>query len=179
MRLETKRLILRDLEKEDLKDLIKNINNLKVSRYTGLIPYPYKKKDAKWFINKCHEDGKKKPRENYELGIELKSNNELIGMVSLTGFDSFIGTATLGYWIGEKYWRQKIMTEAAKKIINFGFDRLKLRRINVSVFPKNKGSNTLIKKLGFTYEGMRRKSIKVKSTGKIYDENFYGLLKKG
>ncbi len=179
MKLITKRLILRDLEKKDSKDLIENVNNLKVSRYTELIPYPYTTKDSKWFVSKCLKDRKKKNRENYELGIELKSNKKLIGMVSLSGVNDFSRTASLGYWLGEKYWRQGIMSEAVNKMLDFGFNKLRLRRIDVSAYPGNKGSNVLIKKMGFIYEGMKKKAVKVKSTGKIYDENFYGLLKEG
>lgn len=81
------------------------------------------------------------------------------------------------YWLGEKYWKNGYGTEAAKKIIDFGFNKLKLRRIDVEAFTKNKASNALIKKLGFTYEGTLRRAKRAKSTGKIHDENIYGLLR--
>lgn len=179
MRLETKRLILREINEEDEKDLIENINNLNVSRYLVLVPYPYKKKDAKWWINKCKKNAKEKPRTNYNFNIELKLKRGIIGAVGLGKVDKFQGTATLGYWLGEKYWKQKIMSEATKEVLDFAFNRLKLRRINVSAYIKNKPSNNLIKKMGFKHEGMKRKAVKVKSTGKICDENIYGLLKEG
>jgi RimJ/RimL family protein N-acetyltransferase len=70
------------------------------------------------------------------------------------------------------------MGEAVMKVLDFAFEKLKLRRINVSAYTKNKASNALIKKMGFKFEGMKRKGTRVKSTRKIYDENIYGLLKK-
>ena len=69
------------------------------------------------------------------------------------------------------------MTEALKSLLKFAFEKLKLRRINVSASTKNEASNNLIKKFGFKFEGMKRKALRVKSTGKIHDENIYGLLK--
>jgi len=177
MILKTKRLILRPFRKSDVDDLVKNANNLNVSQYLGEVSYPYTKKDAEWFINSCSKKLKVKPCEDYSFGIEFKTLNKIIGVVSLTKVDSFHGKASLGYWLGENYWRQGIMSEAVKAIIDFGFNTLKLRRISVSAFTPNKNSNALIKKMGFKKEGLRRKYFKAKSTGKIYDTNFYGLLK--
>ena len=178
MKLETKRLILRDIEMKDAKDLIRNINNLKVSRYLLVVPYPYRMKDAKWWINHCKDEAKEKPRKNYNFHIELKEKKGIIGSVGIGKVDRYQGTTTLGYWLGEDYWRNRYMYEAASKVLDFAFNKLKLRRINVSAFPENEGSNSLLKKLGFSYEGRRIQKCRAKSTGKIHDENIYGLLKK-
>ncbi|MGD9275646.1 MAG: GNAT family protein [Candidatus Pacearchaeota archaeon] len=175
MKLTTKRLILRDIKNSDEKNLIKNINNLKVSKNLFVVPYPYTKKDAKWWINHCN--GKKKNKESYNFVIELKSEKKLIGGIGLDKLDKFQGTTELGYWLGEKYWKQKIMTEAVKEILDFAFDKLKLRRVDVHAYTENKASNALIKKMGFTFEGRGRKAMRAKSTGKIHDANIYGLLK--
>ncbi len=69
------------------------------------------------------------------------------------------------------------MTEAAKRAIEFGFNDLNLVRINVSAAVENEGSNATIKKLGFAFEGTKRKGIRTRSTGEWRDTNFYGLLK--
>jgi len=177
MKLETERLILREVKLSDVKEITKKVNTLDVSRYLGVVPYPYSIKDAKWFINKCLKDAKKENRESYELVIELKSENKIIGVISLTKVSDFHKTATLGYWLAKDYWRNGIMKEACIEIINFGFNKLKLRRLNVKIYVVNIPSNSFIKKLGFNYEGTMIKSYKVKSTGKIHDENIYGLLK--
>lgn len=69
------------------------------------------------------------------------------------------------------------MSEALIPIIDLAFKKLKLRRIDISAASINKGSNELIKKFGFIYEGTRRSRTRVRSTGKIYDENIYGMLR--
>ncbi|MDE1834637.1 MAG: hypothetical protein KGH64_04830, partial [Candidatus Micrarchaeota archaeon] len=60
MRLETKRLILRDWNKNDIDDLIDGLNNYDVSKWLTLVPYPYTKKDAKNWITHCLKESNKK-----------------------------------------------------------------------------------------------------------------------
>jgi len=177
MKLETKRLILRPIKMSDAKDVVKNINNLNVSKCLLVVPHPYTLKDAKWFVNHCKEKRKEKPIKNYEFSITLKTDNKVIGGAGITNIDYEQGTADLGYWLGESYWRQGIMTEAINKLIEIAFNKLKLRRLRIPAFKSNKASNELARKLGFKYERCLRKAMKAKSTGKIHDETLWGLLK--
>jgi RimJ/RimL family protein N-acetyltransferase len=179
MKLITKRLILRDIKKSDGDSIRKNINNINVSRYLLTVAHPYTKKDAEWWVNHCIEQQNKKPRTNYELGIAIKPNKEIIGGIGLSKIDEFQGTAEIGYWIGEGYWRKGYMAEAAEKIIGFAFNKLKLRKLNILVFAKNIASNALAKKLTGKLEGTLKKNCRAKSTGKLHDENIYGLFKDG
>ncbi|MEM4230597.1 MAG: GNAT family N-acetyltransferase [Candidatus Pacearchaeota archaeon] len=176
-KLETKRILLRELKASDAKDIVRNANNLEVSKNLATLPYPYKLKDARGWIKKCSKKTKEKLRNDYTFAIELKSERKFIGAIGLHKIDKFQGTAEMGYWLGQNYWRQGIMYEAAKKVLDFAFRNLKLRRINISAFSANQASNCLIKKLGFKYEGMRRKNIRSKADGKIHNQNIYGLLK--
>lgn len=178
MKLITERLIIREIENKDKKDLIKNINNLEVSKNLLVVPYPYKNKDAEWWINQCKKKRKEKPRKDYNLIIELKSEKILIGGIALVKIDRFQGTAEVGYWLGKKYWKQGFMSEALRAILNFAFKKLKLRRINLSTFKENRASSSLAEKMGFKLEGVRRKKVKSKADKKIHDEKVYGLLKK-
>ncbi len=177
MRLTTKRLILRDITQKDAKDLAKALNNIEISKWMSLIPYPYTTKDARWFIGKCVSNAKKKPVTVYNFFIQLKGNRKVIGCVGMSNVDRFQGTATIGYWLSQEYWRKGIIQEATTRVIDYAFKTLKLRRIDISAFVENKPSNALIRKLGFSYEGMRKKRCRSKSDGSIYDENIYGLLK--
>ncbi|MDD5519531.1 MAG: GNAT family protein [Kiritimatiellae bacterium] len=177
MELHTKRLILRSLEKNDISSLVSLANNLRVSRYLLKVPYPYTKKDAKSFVTCCRRRARQRPRSEYVIAIESRTRRQLLGVISLMDVDRYQGTATLGYWLGEPYWRQGFMYEAAERVLSFAFRYLKLRRINVSASARNTASNRLIKKLGFAYEGTRRKADKALATGKIHDANIYGLLR--
>jgi RimJ/RimL family protein N-acetyltransferase len=109
------------------------------------------------------------------MGIEFEK--KIVGVISLTKVDGFNGTATLGLWLSEEYWRRGIMSEAAETVIDFAFDKLKLRRIDSAAFAENKASIEFQKSLGFKEEGCSPKKSRAKSTGKIYDDVIFGLLK--
>jgi len=177
MRLKTQRLILRSPAKKDIKDLVEGLNNLEVSRTFGAVPHPYTTRDALRWINKCSKEFRKKEKESYQFGIELKSERKLIGGVGLDHIDYFNGAASIGYWVNKEYWKQGIISEAMKPVINLAFNKLKLRRIYLYAHVPNKPSNNVAKKFGFTLEGTLRKSHKSKATGEIYSANMYGLLK--
>jgi ribosomal-protein-alanine N-acetyltransferase len=178
MKLETPRLILRYATIRDSKNIAEQINNLNVSRYLLVVPFPYKKKDAEDYIKHCEEKRKQKPQTGYSFSIELKSEKKIIGGISLEDIDYYQGTADIGYWLGENYWRKGYGTESCKAILDFGFYNLKLRKIRIPAFAKNAASNTLAKKLGGVLEGTLRQHCRAKSTGKLHDENIYGIMKK-
>lgn len=51
MLIESKRLILREWEYLDIKDLVEGLNNINVSKWMASIPFPYTENDAKDFID--------------------------------------------------------------------------------------------------------------------------------
>ena len=60
--------------------------------------------------------------------------------------------AELGYWIGVPYWGQGLIPEAAKELIRFGFEDLKLNKIWCGYFDGNIKSMRVQEKLGFKYQ---------------------------
>ena len=158
MKLKTKRLVLRNLKKRDAKDLVKHLNNLNISKWLLAVPFPYTIKDSKWWINNCKKKAKEKPIKSYEFGIELKSKKEIIGGVGLLNIKQQQRTAELGYWLSQDYWKKGIMKEAVKKVINFAFNKFKLRRLTIPIYSENKASRALAKSLGFKLEGKLRKN---------------------
>ena len=177
MRLETKRLVLRDWESADIYPLIENINNLKVSQNLSVVVFPYAVKDAEWFIDHCKSNCAENPRKSYNFAIELRAEKKPIGGTGLAKVDLAVSSATLGYWLGEKYWRQGIMSEALKAVLKFFFEELKFNRIEAGAFVENPASARLLEKLGFVKEGFLRQSVGCKATGKVHDEFIYAMLK--
>jgi len=71
--LETKRLILRDLQLEDAPAIAARIAPLKVSRYLALVPHPYNLPDAETFLSRVVKQQANEPREDYELAVTMKN----------------------------------------------------------------------------------------------------------
>ncbi|MDE1859521.1 MAG: GNAT family N-acetyltransferase [Candidatus Micrarchaeota archaeon] len=177
MRLETKRLILRDWNKNDIDDLIDGLNNYDVSKWLTLVPYPYTKKDAKNWITHCLKESNKKKNRDYHFAIELKSEKKVIGSIGVDKINKFHGLAHGGYWINEKYHKMGYGTEALGAKLKFVFNRLKLRRIESGFLKGNIPSLKLQRKFGFKVEGLRRKGFRSKADGKLKDEYITALLK--
>ncbi len=177
MKIETKRLILRPIQKSDKKSLIENINNIKISQWLELVPFPYTEADADWWINHCQELEKEEEKKSYEFVIILNETGEDIGGITLAEINKEQGTATLGYWIGEGHWRKGYGSEALDAVLKLAFEKLKLRRIEAGVYAGNQSSGRLLEKFGAKEEGRKIEAKVCKADGKIKDEIVYGLLK--
>lgn len=177
MELTTERLKIREINEKDIPNIVENVNDYEVTKNLLVVPHPYNEKDGEDWIKKCKEKALINPRKDYSMGIELKSENKMIGGITLNGADEFQGTARIGFWLGKKYWGKGIMSEAVQKMLEFAFNELNLRRIEWEVFAGNNASEHMAKKFGFKFEGTKRKGGRSKATGKIHDEKKYGLLK--
>lgn len=176
-RIETERLILRQPAKADISDIVKNLSNLNITKWLLVVKYPYTSKDALGFVNYCKEKSKENPKKDYSYWMELKETGEVIGGIGLGSIKYDQGTASLGYWLGQHHWRNGYGSEALGAILELAFKKLKLRRLEASVFVGNPSSGKLLEKYGFKLEGMKRKGAVCKADGKIKDENIYGLLR--
>lgn len=61
--------------------------------------------------------------------------------------------------MNRKFWGQGLMTEAIEAVIDFGFERMELNRIEASCKPENIGSWRVMEKTGMKFEGTIRQSM--------------------
>ena len=169
--IKSKGFILRPIKRSDKESLIKNINNKDIYKYTLRIPFPYTSNDwDKWIKHCFNVKRKKKPK---EINFVIDINGEVVGGIGLMNIEKH--KAEIGYWLGKKYWGKGIMTEAVKVITNFGFNKLKLKRLYAPIFPKNKASRRVLEKNNYKLEGMARNYHLKK--GKLIDALIYSKVK--
>ncbi len=98
----------------------------------------------------------KQTKDNIHFCIETKDGVH-IGATSFTGIGKRNRNATWGIIIGDKkYWSQGYGTDAMTTIFNFGFQKLKLHRIEFDIYNYNKRAIGLYKKLGCKVEGVKK-----------------------
>ena len=85
-----------------------------------------------------------------------------------------VQAATLGYWIGEPYARQGLMSAAVRAVTGYAFATLRLHRIEASCLPHNEASRKLLERTGFTREGYARAYLRI--NGVWQDHLLFGLL---
>ncbi len=178
MKLETERLIFRKPRISDWKDLVEGIGDIEVSKNLSSVPYPYKKKDAEWWIKRTMVKWGERKQKEYSFMIELKSEKKVIGCLGIINVNRDNGFCETGSWLNKKYHRKGYITEAKIVVNEFAFSKLKMRKMETQAFADNKASNATQKAMGYKIEGCRKKHHISKATGKIHDETLYGLFKK-
>lgn len=169
----TERLQLRPFESSDSPRVQELAGDIAIADKTLNIPHPYEDGMAEEWIS-THQS-------QYETGelanwaMILQSEKLLIGAIGLT-FNQRFKRAELGYWLGKSYWSQGYCTEAARAVVNYGFDQLKLNKIVGMHFARNPVSGKIMVKVGMKKEGVLREHV-------IRWDNFedlvcYGILEK-
>ena len=179
MQLETERLILREWQESDIPDLIAGINNLKVSQWLSVVPFPYGEKEARDYFEIVGQEAQKSKEEKsaYDFAIELKSENKVIGGTGLNKINLFDGVSAGGIWLNENYHGQGFGLEAYERRTKFAFEDLGLRKVESGFVEGNFASFKMHSKLGFKLEGCQRKPCRCLADGQIKDVYLMGLLK--
>ena len=134
MKIESKRLILRNWEDGDIEDIVEGLNNIEVAKWMAGVPYPYTESDAKQFIQHTKDQDE---NVNISLATVLKENNKVIGGTEIRNINRKDGTAGGGIWLNEKYQKNGYGTEAFSIRNKYSFEVLKLRRIENGYFRGN------------------------------------------
>ncbi|MBW3014007.1 GNAT family N-acetyltransferase [Candidatus Woesearchaeota archaeon] len=161
---------IRKLRLSDIEDLRRCLNDKDVIKRLDDedIKYPFTLKVAKKYISNSLKD-----KNAHEFAILL--DGKYVGNIVLENPTKTKKCYELGYAIGKKYWGQGIATKAVKLMIEYGFKKLKTKRIWAGVLSNNPASAKVLKKCGFKQEGRLRKHTF--KNGKYYDDLIFGLIK--
>lgn len=110
--------------------------------------------------------------------IVLKETGKIIGNI---GFEpdihrEGINSKEMGYALDEAYWNKGYMTEAVRAMMNYAFEKYNLDILSIQTNVVNGASQRVIEKVGFVYEGFRRKSS-VDYDGTVRDVKMYSILR--
>ncbi|MBQ8727341.1 MAG: GNAT family N-acetyltransferase [Oscillospiraceae bacterium] len=89
----------------------------------------------------------------YNWGIFLKENGKLIGTISFININDYKSSAEIGYVISKKYWNQGYASEAARRILEFGFNDIGFKSVVGYHHPRNTNSGKVMEKIGMKREG--------------------------
>lgn len=126
--------------------------------------------DTKKYLEAMLEKFEKKTGADFGIWYE----GAWVGAMGFNKIDHVNEHADIGYWLDKDYEGKGIMTESVKALINYGFDDLKLHRIEINCDALNLRSKRIPEKLGFKLEGVLRGNHK--RNGEFSDGLVYGLL---
>ncbi len=170
--LTTPRLTLRFITADDAAALFALFSDREALRYWSSGPWlhPAQATDNIEQTLKAYEDGSA-----LRFGIALTATGELIGTATLYAFDRRNHRCDIGYMLSRSHWGQRYMPEALDAVIEHGFRKLELHRIEADIHPDNSASARLLERLHFRLEGHLRQRWFVH--GEISDSLIYGLLR--
>ncbi|MFB7640222.1 GNAT family N-acetyltransferase [Peribacillus butanolivorans] len=171
-KLETERLILRELTVDDAQDILNCFSNPDVLRYYGQKPLTSLDQVKNIVVNFANNYNEKR---GIKWGIESKEEEGIIGTIGFHDWSSEHKRAEIGYALFPENWGKGLATEAVLEVISYGFKELNLKRIGAIVFVENKASNELLIKLGFEKEGVLKNYMYQNDVP--FDTNVYSLLK--
>jgi ribosomal-protein-alanine N-acetyltransferase len=100
--------------------------------------------------------------ESFAFLIFDSTSDELLGGLTLGGIRRGVAqAATLGYWMGAPHAGKGRMTRAVAAVVRFGFDTLRLHRLEAACIPDNAPSIALLERNGFQREGFARAYLKI------------------
>jgi RimJ/RimL family protein N-acetyltransferase len=169
---ETERLRLRRPHQGDIPRMVELAGDYKIAATTLLLPHPYQTEHAEQFVEMIDNGWAQK--NDFTFVLALKGNDALIGVMGLGPLTPW-NRSEIGYWIGVPYWGQGYATEAACRVIQFGFETVGLNRIYAAHFAPNVASGRVMQKAGMTYEGTLRQNYL--RFGTYYDGVMYAILR--
>jgi ribosomal-protein-alanine N-acetyltransferase len=163
---------IRDWVREDARDIARYANNREVALWLrDRFPCPYTESDAEAFLSRVAQ-------QDLRTAFALATADEAIGGIGLEfGADVHRFTAELGYWLGEPFWGQGIMTEAVRLFTAWAFENFEVHRLHAAVFVGNEASRRVLEKAGFQREGCLRANVF--KNGRIMDQIVYAQIKDG
>ena len=148
--LATERLILRQLEFRDEQEIFFLRSDERVNKYL-VAPLAQNVEEAREFINKINTGIAN--NEWIYWGITLKNDNKLIGTICFWNISTKENKAEIGYVLHPDWQGKGLMQEAIYKVIEYGFEVMKLQSTEAVLHPDNERSIVLLKRTGFEYEG--------------------------
>jgi RimJ/RimL family protein N-acetyltransferase len=170
--LETERLILRQFDFGDCQAVCSILGDPKVTATLLDIPEPFERSDAEMWISAGHAGIQQD--ELYPFAIVRRQDGQVLGCIDFE-INSTHRRADMAYWIGSAYWRQGYTSEAARRMVRWGFETLKLNRIYAQCLTDNLGSSGVMQKAGMRYEATLRQCTYTK--GGFVDLAVYGMVR--
>lgn len=157
--LTTERLTLRKLLVSDTADMYAYASRQDVTKYLTWYPHPDRSYTHEYLE---YLGGRYAAGMFYDWAVVYEPECKMVGTCGFTSFNCTSDSAEVGYVINPEYWGKGIATEALRRVLQFGFEEMKLHRIEAKFIEGNVRSRHLMEKVGMTFEGIMREGMLIK-----------------
>jgi RimJ/RimL family protein N-acetyltransferase len=161
------RVVLRAIEREDLPNYVRWLNDPDVLEYFGFYRPLSLAQEEQWYENMLQA------RDTLNFAIEV--DDEHVGGCGFANINHQDRNAEVGLFIGVKeMWDQGLGADTLRTLLRYGFDCLNLHRIYLRFFAENARGRRCYEKVGFKEEGRFREHMF--RHGRWIDELRMGIL---
>jgi RimJ/RimL family protein N-acetyltransferase len=114
------------------------------------------------------------PQDRFVYAVEV--DGAVLGLGQLTVRDAVHRQGEIAYSVHPDRWGEGIGTRVARRLIDFGFDRLDLHRIFATCDPRNVASARVLDRAGLAYEGRLREVMLIRDGWR--DSEVYSILRR-
>jgi len=101
-------------------------------------------------------------RDGNGVPFVMEYDGEIAGQLNVWGIArGSLSSATIGYWVSERFAGRNITPISVAMATDIAFGELRLHRMEICIRPENRASLRVVEKLGFRYEGLRRRFIHI------------------
>ena len=172
--IETDRLLLRPILLSDAQSLYEIVSDKDVLNYlAGLPEYTGVEMAVDYISGKLEK--KYQNKDFYDWAVVLKSENKMIGRISVYKQDDYRRMADLVWQLNANYRNKGYISEGVKAVINHLFE-IGFERIEAFADVKNKASTKVMAKVGMQYEGTLRK-YDCRRDDSLYNAEMWSIIK--
>ena len=169
--LETERLLLRQVQVSDAKDLHAYFSDAQALVHISKEPVATLEETEtilSW------NAGYLAARESFRFAIVLKENGTVIGTIDFHNLAPEHHRMEIGYFMTRAAWGRGYMTEAIREVIRFAFEEMGFHRIEAECETENIRSIRVLERCGMSFEATLRENEINK--GRFVSNHVYAIL---
>jgi len=162
LNLKTERLNIKPISKLNIEHVF-NLQSLEETAKFNTSGIPKNIDETKITVENWIVENTKENIKRFTFSVELINGNEFIGLIGINLGKEHYKNAEVWFQYDYKFWNKGYATESLRKILDFGFENLKLHRIEAGCAIENIGSINVLEKVGMFREAHTRKLLPLKS----------------
>lgn len=140
-----------------------------LSQWLAWPPHCSQEADFRQFIQRVlHEYA-----EGKSMTCAIVYRNEIVGNCSCFNINHDTQCVEIGYWLSKHHQGKGIVTRVVKHLIQFSFEQLNMRKVQLSAAVDNLPSRNVAERVGMTLEGIITHSERV--ADRVLDHAIYGI----
>ena len=153
---------MRPISKNDIEDVY-NLQSLEETARYNTSKIPENLNETKITVENWILENNQNEIKKFSFAIDLIDDEKFIGLIGINLGKEHYRNAEIWFQFDYRFWNKGYATESLRKIIEFGFEDLKLHRIEAGCAVGNIGSFSVLEKVGMLREAHTRQLLPLKS----------------